>query len=111
MEAIRFFLKEHGINENNLLKKWELLKIIKNEKIKVERELKNRIYVEQKTIFGNTPVLGSQNWIINEIFYLNNSNIAVKLDDGHIENCAILEFNKSKKEIINVFENNSLFKE
>lgn len=95
-----------GVDDSNLVEKWPELVAIseKNNSIKNSNELLKTIELTQNSLFKNRPVLGAQRWFITEIVQLPENYIGVRMEDGHIENYALIKHEIDLDKLITIVE-------
>lgn len=93
-----------GVNKFNLCEKWSNLSALSKEVNDKKTVLIQRIEKNQKKLFRNKPVLGATCWFFIEVLFLPNSYIGVKMEDGHIENYAILKHDTESDKLTVVIE-------
>ena len=93
-----------GVNKFNLCGKWFDLSVLSKEVNDKKTVLIQRIEKNQKKLFRNKPVLGATRWFFIEVLFLPNNYIGVKMEDGHIENYAILKHDTESDKLTVVIE-------
>lgn len=96
-------LSRFNITNENLVDNWGNLHYIMFPQFKPpnKEHIEHYLMENQDIIFENRPVLGAQKWYITDLITLSDDYIAVKMEDGHIMNAAILKYN-SKTDNYNV---------
>jgi len=89
-------LNKYGINELNLRENWDNLKQLSRYEIDNEKEKWIDKIQSSESLFKNLPQLGAYQWLVNELILLDNNYIAVSMDDGHVENFAILHYDSNR---------------
>jgi len=93
-----------GVNEFNLCEKWFNLSALSKEVNDKRTVLIQKIEKMQKKLFGNKPVLGATCWFVVKVLFLPNNYIGVRMEDGHIENYAILKHDTESDKLTVVIE-------
>jgi len=93
-----------GVNKFNLSKNWFDLSALSKEVDDKKTVLIQKIEKMQKKLFRNKPVLGANCWFVVEVLFLPNNYIGVKMEDGHIENYAILKHDIESDKLTVVIE-------
>jgi len=93
-----------GVNKSNLCEKWFSLSALSREVNDKKTALIQKIEKMQKKLFRNKPVLGATCWFVIEVLFLPNNYIGVKMEDGHIENYAILKHDTESDKLTVVIE-------
>lgn len=93
-----------GVNKGNLCEKWFNLSALSKEVNDKKTALIQKIEKMQKKLFRNKPVLGATRWFVIEVLFLPNNYIGVKMEDGHIENYAILKRDTESDKLTVVIE-------
>jgi len=96
--------KLFGVNKFNLCEKWFNLSVLSKEVSDKKTVLIQNIEKMQKKLFRNKPVLGATCWFVIEVLFLPNNYIGVKMEDGHIENYAILKHDTESDKLTVVIE-------
>ncbi len=99
--------KLFGINKFNLREKWFNLSALSKEVNDKKAVLIQKIEKMQKKLFRNKPVLGATCWFVIEVLFLPNNYIGVRMEDGHIENYAILKHDIESDKLTVVIESES----
>jgi len=93
-----------GVNKFNLCERWFSLSALSKEINDKKTVLIQKIEKMQKKLFRNKPVLGATCWFVIEVLFLPNNYIGVKMEDGHIENYAILKHDTESDKLTVVIE-------
>ena len=96
--------KLFGVNKSNLREKWSNLSALSKEVNDKKTVLIQKIERMQKKLFGNKPVLGATCWFVIEVSFLPNNYVGVRMEDGHIENYAILKHDIESDKLTVVIE-------
>ena len=93
-----------GVNKFNLREKWFDLSALSKEVNDKKTVLIQRIQKNQKKLFRNKPVLGATCWFFIAVLFLPNNHIGIRMEDGHIENYAILKHDTESDKLTVVIE-------
>ncbi|MDD2491226.1 MAG: hypothetical protein WCY24_04590 [Lutispora sp.] len=87
-----------SIDKKNILNLWYDLKktFHKNTNEYIEKKLIEEFGEIQSSIIKNKPILGASQWYLCEILFLEKNVFAIQMEDGHIENYAIIKYNQEK---------------
>jgi len=96
--------KLFGVNKFNLREKWFNLSALSKEVNDKKTVLIQKIEKMQKKLFRNKPVLGATCWFVIEVLFLPNNYVGVRMEDGHIENYAILRHDIESDKLTVVIE-------
>lgn len=96
--------KLFGVNKFNLREKWFNLSALSKEVNDKKTVLIQNIEKMQKKLFRNKPVLGATCWFVIEVLFLPNNYVGVRMEDGHIENYAILRHDIESDKLTVVIE-------
>lgn len=95
-----------GINDTNLPERWPKLIDISEEKSTFcnPSEIMKTIETMQISLFKNKPVLGATRWFIIELIHLPENYLGVRMEDGHIENYALIKHDRNWDKLITIVE-------
>ena len=85
-------LRDLGVDAATLCERWDALRAaaVGYRSSADLDHLRQLLEAQQDELLRNRPVLGATRWFVTEVIEIGDGYFAAIMDDGHIENCAIL---------------------
>ena len=86
-------LRDHGLDPDQLCESWDKIRPFAVANDPTDLVLLARVIEDsQDDLLRNQPVLGAPRWLVEDLVPLGGHCYAVLMHDGHIQNCAIVQY-------------------
>ena len=93
-------LRNLGIDLDSLCDYWETIRGLAVADDPQDLTSLSRIIEDQQHLLSNEPILGAPKWLVDEIVPLGDHDYAVLMNDGHIENCAVVHYEAGRLAVL-----------
>lgn len=100
-EALNERLRAAKLDPARLCEEWDRVRLLAVDDDPTDlASLARTVEERQQTVLQNEPILGAPRWLVEEVIPLGGQCYAVLMNDGHIENCALVLYCEGKLSLL-----------